>query len=252
MDQSIRQSMDLCRGPDDLSLEEMADLRQALQEDAQLKRDFEAICATDQLVRQALHEVEVPASLQTQILERLSDQRPAPASRPNKFNNVMIAISAAAVACVLALAVFPYIWGSDDVHELTVDGLQTAAKDSWLRSLQQTPTDQWTDTQDALPTPVILQNPVRRMRLSVKLGPSKVLRADVFQLPMTPSQAYLVAVKLPANVTVSGVSKGPPRKPFLTGGWAIGVWQEGNTLYVIMVKGTLDDYSARLKRPELT
>ena len=156
------------------------------------------------------------------------------------------------VALALIALVAISLLKDDREFEVDVAAIQTVAKDDWLRTVEGLPPSTWRSA-DRLPTRAVWDLPSRQASLLVTLhndSSSRTLTSTVFDLPS--KTGYVVSVQLPKGVSVGNVPKGPPRTPFMTGGWAIGVWQEGNTLFVIMVKGSQEDYSNKLKRPELT
>lgn len=276
-DERLRQLMDACRpGSDDLALPEMRDLAVALRSDPILRSEWEVRQRGDRAVSAAMHDVSVPLGLAQRILAAAAacDQQPLaravnaatvveapsevelqPALPADATNATRIPYSRrrilqylAAAALLFAAAVWGWQWMLPPA-KVSQGDLEAIAQ-SWFETALPPAGSAQPVSTAAIPFPsqAVAVAPVSWRTLVTAEEPSVV----VFDLtrPQFGGRAFLFAARTRKEYDVASVPYTPLNA---TRGLAMGAWQQGDVLYVLVVdtergRLRLDDF---LRSPEL-
>ncbi len=241
----FRVAVDACRpGYADWEMSELAALREQL-DDQELRAVLERSQQFDAWVQEHLHDVEVPEGLADRLLAGLSigalqddlpdDARCAPGADQidvdRRFDwRTMLAL-AMSMAAVVAFVVALTVW--DRPREVFSAGQLQGLALSWPDEISSAGWRAIDDpTFSGSPPNSPLGRAVRRWKVVELPEVSQVIG---YQLPgVGPAMAYLF--EIPARrANVSAVT--PPRRPFATQGVCVGIWKQGSSVYVLVVKG---------------
>jgi|GEM_PF-591085 len=287
-ERAMREAMDACRpASDDLQRPELAALAEALRDDPRLRAVYERVLSLDDVLRDGFQAVPLPEGLADRILAAAAravpadpdvgaDEMPAlaassaelfapvsqgarfqpgrppvdagpPRKRRPSWRRITTAVAAVAALLLVTLAITWHVlttpWGREQVVQMANDWTEELLeRDGWNTNLAEAPTHTY-------PVPsYVLATPVRWQTYPTPLD----RRSSVYQLG-APSrrQAVLLYVARPW-VRPADLPDGPPERPQqATGGRCIGVWQDENISYVLVVHGDLGRYQ-RLVRVSST
>lgn len=245
--EELRELMQCCR-PDlsDLSEEAARALAEALEQDAQLRHEWESLQEWDLAIERGLQDVDVPPGLADRLVAATQAEAPRPAPAPYAFIRSPLAarlVAAGALAATVLIAVYLIGPWSD---RLTATQLADASR-SWIAQLDQ---EAWRGS--AAPTAEFPWDP--GVNLSVvgwqpcsqlthpPGGQSVVYRA---MLPPARTTAYLFVIHTSNGRQLPTV---PPTVPdSTTGNICVGVWKSGDYVYVLVVPGTQHQYLQALR-----
>lgn len=245
-EQQILEAIDACRpGSDDLSAAELADVAAQVAGDRTLGELYRKVQTLDGKVAAAIDDVPVPADLAIRLLKRLETadvELPGTASmashlretepvvrRPSR--RLWVAASASAIAAALLVGAGVWLWGRPS-EPLTLDLVQHKLALEWHDQVVQSASWQSTTLPRDYP-------PSSRLRLA----PRGWLRLDCPQdrgavaYDYTPAGSKNRATLFVLHASADGVPSTPPQQPFWTLGRSVAAWQEGETLYVLVVEG---------------
>ena len=258
--QELREQIDACRpGSDDLSLPELVKLREAVERDAEVARELERSQRFDRTVMAAMQDVEIPVGLADRLLKAASaagaagEVSPAATAEPSRRKpsrrNWLIAIGsiAALLLCGVTLALInsrpPRRVSQEELAQSIPEWVrQVSDQDGWVTNSAIRPHQAF-----ALPAKTLQRQPVAWRRFTTPAGETGVVyRCN----PAGKQPAYLFVVNTRAQYTVGNM-------PFTnvtgtTGRVAVGAWQTGRMLYVMVVEKDgqrLEDY---LRQPRVT
>ena len=253
----LREQIDACRsGSDDLSLPELAKLRDAVDHDTDVATALDRSQRFDRTVMSAMQDVEIPAGLADRLLKAASAEAatgevsPAtiaePSRRKSSRRNWLIAIGS--IAALLLLGV-TFLINSQSPRRVSQEELAQSVSE-WERKVRDSNgwvTDPSIRPPKALAVPPNALNvrPIAWRRFDTEAGESGV----VYRLNPTGKQAaYLFVLDTGAQYSV-GTS--PFTKvPGTTARLAAGAWQNGGTLYVVVVHEVdqrLEDYLRQIR-----
>ena len=268
------EAMESCRnGSDDLSDPEFADLAAGLAEDAELRLQFQRLQQADGVIQAAFVKVPVPAGLADRVSRRLAGEagsrergagsseyeagasdclatpavaasnRPTPLHKPTeRFSRrrLLVGFTALSTAAALLAAVWiqthrPRPETPSSVLDEAMDFFGKDNQPFGPLVVQTPPPVEYPLSRD------IVQMPGIRWR-NVEKFPGGA--AVAYDLPSSGGRATLYVLAR----NVSGLPSFPPDSPSLsTGGMSAAAWQEGNTLYVLVMEGDAGMYSSYLK-----
>jgi hypothetical protein len=236
-----------CR-PDlsDLTEEQVRALTKALEQDADLRAEREAVQAWDVAIARGMHDVPIPDGLAERLIASVTaDALPTPA-RPVRSRSWFSLRLAAAVLGVAALGLLA-------IGLFLRDGVQTAqvvelCRSEWIAQLDQ---EAWQSGEAPLagfpldPGVRLTETNVQWQDCSAIIPwPAVAYRS---QLPPDHSYAFLFVVR----IQPWDGRQLPPMPPTVpdstTGGVCIGVWKSGGYLYVLVVPGTQRKYRDALR-----
>ena len=252
MDKRIREGIEACRpGSDDLLDPQLADVAQAIGQDADARAAEDRVQKWDVAIASALEQVPVPAGLAERLLARLQtaventnpdapallaesataaqqvpgvgeDAVDAPLRRSIWQRRHWAGASLAAIAAAVLVIAAGY-WMQVD-SDLPLD--QLAAR--WHEEL----TNDWHPAERApsdFPVGESLRVPPTRWQWIGQFTPTRVVAYELVQ-GQTKAMLYV------ARMTRSGLRSTPPSSPQMdTAGRAIGYWRSGENVYVLVV-----------------
>jgi hypothetical protein len=260
-EQEIREALDACRpNGDDLSLPELAALAETLQQDPRWRAVYERSQSCDNAIRQAFHEVPVPAGLGERLLAAVSQAALASASQAAtpehqearaaatvelpgatswrgalRRNWKTHAAALATVAVALTLAVV-FHGSRDRLPELSDDFSREVI--GWTEEVQQ---GTWREDLPAATCPLdpaIRAKPRRWCQMATAYDPHTL----VYDLT-PPGRDFAFAFCIPTRGRPSALPTMPPANPFsTTGGVSLGAWQSQGMVYVLTVQGGQNRY----------
>lgn len=250
--------IDACRADsDDLSLPEMGELRTALRQDDTLRHEWDARQRSERVVREAMHDVQVPAGLAERILA-------AAAARDRESLTAAAAIApssdvqlsarntplsrrrwmalAASAAAILVAALVWQLWPAPPERvgraQLALEAEkwfdEAILPGAWQPDMARGP--------KSFPTQAITTAPSGWQRLRFKEEPD--LSAFNLTSVRTGGNVVLFVAKTRRKHAVGSL---PYTKLNASGGLEMGAWQVGDVLYVLVVDGKhsqqrLDDF----------
>jgi hypothetical protein len=274
----LREAVDACRpGHDDLQLPEMASLREVLVRDEGIRRLFERTRRIDTEIARAMRDVAVPEGLEQRLLTAVQpavqvggDPRSAVASQVASAATGAPAEESATVTTALSAdgprrAVRTVRWRRWPTLAAAVGGVAAVVVIALLVGLPKAPaplhaqaivdevrawterTEQvlWNEDLGSAPAKANIQGmlakqPLRWAPIRTGYDPAAV----VYDLA-APGQEPAFLFCLRVRGRLPGVSTMPPWTPDATsGGLAIGVWQQGSTVYALSVQGGERRYRA--------
>jgi hypothetical protein len=270
----IRELIDACRpGSDDLGLPEAEELADRIAQDDAVASWRARTERFDRAIAEAFGVVNVPAGLEARLLAAASERRPQAAdplspvaadgpqpaaTQPARGRRHWLLAGSVAAACLLALAAGTLRWWRP---RPTIDRATVAdAADRWLDELLRSEQPWRSDLDHAAlvryePSDALLASPaawrpfaasVRRGADSLSLDRSGV----VYEIPgKNPGQLRTLLFVLRTTAQVDAASIAPQTPTRVTGGWSIGVWREGDVLYVLAVEGDQRRYKSLVKPP---
>lgn len=236
------EALECCRpGHNDAALPGMERLALALDSSPELDRRRERLEQYDAAVAAAFHDLPMSEGLEDRLLARL-DAEPAvePTVVPHRGRRRLLAAAATAVAVAAALliAFFPLDWRKPETVRPVDWSMAISQFNSDIergefgvgQALDTAP-EQYPFDSAVAAYPGTTWRPVEDF-----LGQSGV----VYDLPVPGMRASLYVVRR----TAPGVPSLPdPCNPLLTtGNRAVGAWQDGDRLYVLVVEGDLPQY----------
>lgn len=239
-DHRLQTLLDACRvDSDDLSLPEMGELATALRKDDALRQEWDRRQRSERVVREAMHDVQAPVGLAERILAAAAqcDQQQRAVELPERqvsarraSRRQWIAIAASLAAVVLAAVVVQFWPRSPEIvtqAQLASDAQlwfdqSVANRGKWL--------DSWKSATVSFPAQAITASPRGWQPLPANREPGLV----AFNLtpPGSGGNAVLFAVQTRRKYSVGSL---PYTKLTATGGLAMGAWQVGDVLYVLVV-----------------
>ncbi len=277
MDESrIRELIDACRpGSQDLVTGDMQELKDLLDNDARSRAWYEKTQANDAAIRQALHQVNVPADLASRLMARLTpaleksqadtssrldeDEVRVPLSTTDDDSRVqnrvknrgwsrrrwLVAGAAASAAAIGGLLLLPkLLTPTMNASEL----IGEAPK--WIEQLDET----WNEDRSAAPPDYPFST-----HLSVGFSGWQrcVTTLDDYGTAYRLSSRYNLGKSAVLFVTahphrIKDVTATPPANPLSdTAGQASGLWREKDRLYVLVVPGSARQYRSCFKSNQL-
>lgn len=250
--EQLLEAMESCRpDSDDLRDPNMADLARKIASSRDLRQHFERLQQADLAMKAAFQDVPVPEGLADRLLQRLAAARaaeaqttepeaPTPAPKRISRRGLLVAAGALSTAAAVLVAILlgfktPQ---SNSPSSILEDAAQYFAADSsqdghWLA---ETPAPE-----DGPFSRDVLQLPQIRWRSIDKfLGGAGV----AYDLPPGPDGAR--ATLYATRQTVTGLPAMPPATPAWDSGCSAGAWQDGDTLYVLVVEGDTRAYQSYL------
>ena len=252
--QEITEAMEGCRSDLDIVQQtESRRLADALEQDPRLRERYERICGWDQVLGQALNSCSVPDGLCTRLLDALEQaqdvaevvpllSRPAIPRRNGLRRGMWLAASLSAAALIIvSLWLNPFVSQTPQLTanfaDEVIEWTQTVSRNGWntdfsAPELRDTPFD-----------PRIQARPHRWAWIETRYH----ARTVVYDLTLRRNEpAYLFCFVS----TRSSLPSSPPDVPFsTTGGFSIGVWQQGDWVFVLAVRGGERRYRSLIRAP---
>jgi hypothetical protein len=238
---ALQELISCCR-PDlsDLTEDEARALSEALEQDAQLREQFQAQQAWDVAIGRAMHDVPVPDSLADRLQASLATAAPAdPVTVRRSFVSALLSPLPASLLAAAALVLFALWFIVPRGDNLTADQVAAESR-TWIGQLD---AEAWQPT-DALVLEQFPLDPSVRLRVvscqqcsAISYGQAMVYRAD---LPPDQRSAYLFVIRTAQGRSLPTIPRSVPDST--TGGICIGVWKSKGCLYVLVVPGTQSDY----------
>ncbi|MBI3839467.1 MAG: hypothetical protein HY288_16225 [Planctomycetia bacterium] len=269
MDKRIIEGIEACRpGSDDMLSTDLRDVAQSLEHDPEAQNAYRRVQKWDAAVVAAMEKVPVPAGLAERILDRLNAEsskaiRPAPCSplenaiasslqaadaeaiagdgdkdkavqtAPPRWSRRQLLAVASSLAAALAVAAYVGIFwqprSTGPVEARTEEWIQQLGKNwqSILRAPREFPVSS-----------AVVASPTAWQRIgNVASG-----RGVAYKLKHAQAGAAMLFV---VKLSTAGLPTAPPVSPqSTTGGKAIGYWQSGGLLYVLVVEGDERSYRA--------
>lgn len=248
-DERIIEAIEVCRpGRDDVSDPALADVLAELAANPELAKHYERLQQLDANLGSAFRSVPVPDGLDQRLLARLQQARDknvplhgeeeqidtdaATAIRPKRLSRrrVLAAGGVVAAAAILVIAATVYIYNSQpyteaSVLEHSVAFFQGDESPNLGKLVGQSP-----PPEDFPFSRLVGRIPQIRWR---SIGKFLGCAGVAYDLPLC-DQATLYVVRK----TVPGLATIPPLRPQKnTGGFSAATWQEGNLLYVLVLRG---------------
>jgi hypothetical protein len=255
MDRRVIEGIEACRpASDDLRQADLADVARAVHDDGEARAHYEQVQAWDAAITGAMDQAEVPKGLAERILSRLpstesvsappvphvvtidqpvdmTGSRAASRSRIARWRRREWLGAAATAAAVLLVSLLVYDRWSPGSGETSLD----EQADGWLADLARDTTS-WqamSSAQRDFPVPDAVTASPTGWR------PVKTARGVAYQLRNGVGKATLFVMKM----ATTGLPAAPPVNPqSTTGGRAIGYWQSGRLMYVLVVEGDQRSY----------
>jgi hypothetical protein len=252
MDKRIIEGIEACRpGSDDVLSPELRDVAQRLEHDPEAQIAYQRVQKWDAAVAAAMDEVSVPAGLAERILDHLNAADSVPTSGdvglgtiamdpveldkrvpegPRRWSHRQALAVGSSLAAALLLAAFVGIFwqprSSSPVEKIAEEWLQQLGP--W-QNIQRAP-------HDFPVSGAVVASPTAWQRVgNVASG-----RGMAYQLKNAQAGAAMLFV---VKLSVAGSPPAPPLSPqSTTGGKAIGYWQIGGLLYVLVVEGDERSY----------
>jgi hypothetical protein len=257
MDKRIIEGIEACRpGSDDVLSAEFKDLAHCVEHDPEAQIAYQRVQKWDAAVAAAMEQVTVPAGLAERIVDRLNSadsvptsgdvglgtvamdavamdavelHKPTPAGRRHGSRRRRLAVVSSLAAALLVAAFVGVLWqprSSSPIEKIAEGWMQQLGP--W-QSIQRAPHD--------FPVPsAVVASPTAWQRVgNVASG-----RGVAYQLSNARAGAAMLFV---VKLSVAGSPPAPPVSPqSTTGGKAIGYWQIGGLLYVLVVEGDERSY----------
>ena len=252
---TLREQIDAVRpDSDDLSLPGLAALAQAADTDRAVADELDRSQRFDRTVASALHDVPVPQDLLDRLLAKAAAAAPVPAvaAEPASLSQPHFRVTRRAVLALVSLAAAALLAAGIGMYwpRPGRDVSQAELSEAALAWYDQIPVAEgWTAVADQarfraqIPASVV-RTPSRWRQLQTEHGPAVVYDLAAPGRP----RALLFAVRTPDEFAVAPV---PFSVVTATRGKAIGAWQSGNMLYVLVIdrdRQRLEDHIRR--RPE--
>ena len=234
---------------DDLHQPEFASLRARLSGSAQLQAATHEIERFDEVVRAALNDAPVPADLAERLIARLALSDVA-AQKLEAETVVELAAQSSAemvgrfgqrrgwwvvgIAASLLIAATA-VWQSREPAPLTSDGIPTLAQD-WQQQLGA----DWMQT--ALPSGFEIPPLLKRFHAGWQKIATSQRDAIAVRLRRNQQIATLFIIKGHVDQADQAPTSMPQRPQSTTGGFAMGYWQQQDTVNVLLVDGDLRNY----------
>lgn len=257
MEKRIIESIEACRpGSDDIASPDMVDVARQIQQDPQVRSHYERVQKWDAAVSATMEEVGVPEGLAERILDRLRSQAAVSTSEIRSTGSQQPVAEAAVrlapphdldsrwsrrkwlagfatIAASILVVAFLSVWLPGD-REVPLEDIAEV----WFQELGAN----WQDAQQApgeFPLPgAITASPTSWQSLAKHSS----ARGVVYQLQdRAGATGHLFVVRL----TRTGLPATPPASPQSnTAGKAVGYWQSGDMVYVLVVPGDERTYRA--------
>jgi hypothetical protein len=262
-DHDFLMRIDACRpGSDDVQSPDMAPVAARIAADPLAQNLYHRLQASDAVVAGALAAVSVPAGLEQRLLARLAAANRSPGSTLAHVDEAIVAATeatpspddarpttrsagasrrwlgiTAALATAAALALIG--WNQFSTEAITLEALPERAAQYFSQDdrAAEPATEAW---------PISRQIP--RRAGATRRGVSDFLdrEAVAYDLRYRRVKATLYVVQ----ATVDGLPNSPPMRPdATTGGYAVGSWQDGDLLYVLVVSGSEREYRRFVEPP---
>jgi hypothetical protein len=262
MDKRLIESIEACRpGSDDIASPELADAARQIQQDPQVRSLYERVQKWDAVVAATIAQVSVPEGLADRILQRLrcesaispvelhgsagqpptveaavqlaAVQLPAVQELDSRWSRRKWLAGLTTIAATILVAAFLSVW-------LPGDGdrpLEEVAE-GWFQELS----GNWQETQQP-PGEFPLPGAITASPTSWQwLAKHSSARGVVYQLQ---DRAGTTALLYVVHLTRTGLPATPPTRPQSnTAGKAVGYWQSGDKVYVLVVPGDERSYRA--------
>ena len=257
MEKRIIESIEACRpGSDDIAAPDMVDVARHIQQHPQVRLHYERVQEWDTAVSATMEEVGVPEGLAERILDRLRSQAAVSTSTTRSSGSPPpVEDSAAlmlpsqvlasrwsrrqwlagftAIAATILVAAFLTVWFPGD-RDVPLEDIA----EGWLEELGAN----WQDAEQA-PREFRLPGAITASPTGWQwLAKHSSAQGVVYQLQdRAGATGHLFVVRL----TRAGLPATPPSSPQSnTAGKAVGYWQTGDTVYVLVVPGDERDYRA--------
>lgn len=239
----LREQIDACRpGSDDLSLPELAKLREAVQDDADVATALERSQQFDRTVMSAMQDVEIPAGLADRLLKAASAEGAtgevslATATKPLRRRPsrrkwfVTIGAAAALMLCAVSLVQFssqsPRKVSQEELVQAVPEWMRLVGDpNGWVTDPRNRPAQAFAVPQNALNVQPVawrtFRTPARETAVAYRCNPTGK------------QAAYLFVVRTRAQYSVGNIPF--TVVPGTTGRVAVGAWQTGRMLYVMVV-----------------
>jgi len=257
MEKRLIESIEACRpGSDDVASPEMTDVARQIQQDPQARSLYERVQKWDANICATMEDVVVPAGLAERIHERLRSQAavspseilvsasqsrvaeptvelPPPQDLPSRWSRRKWLAGVATIAATILVAAFLSVWLPGDGER----PLEEVAE-GWFNELS----GNWQDAQRP-PAEFPLPGAITASPTSWQwLAKHSSARGVVYQLQDRGGTKALLYV---VHLTRSGLPSTPPASPQSnTAGKAVGYWQSGDKVYVLVVPGDERSYRA--------
>jgi len=266
-DREIKEAIDACRpGANDAGLPEMAGLADMLRDDERVRQLYGRTQRSDAAIGHAYRNTSVPEGLQERLLEAVKRQAAEPTQEarslvdgaiheeesPNEGGAVSVASRGAirwsylvgGGVCVAAAAIVAlcFLFGGFGNGDGSLPAELPGEVEQWVRER-----DQWTDwnkdlRQAAYPYPkkTSIQAIPIRWRVVRTRYDSRAILYDI-----TPLGQQRFAYVFCISTRTTALPPTPPTVPnWATGGVAVGRWQGGGMVYVLVVQGGQSRYQS--------
>ncbi len=248
---NLNAAIDACRpGSEDLSLPQMRELSDRIEQDAETRRVYERCQRLDAVIADVVRDVDVPVDLCAKLLARASETKStdvgvtdvvkesaAPVSRkPSRVRSKWFAVGGTIAACLVVAVVGASILLPNP--SVSLDELQAEVR-IWVDHVHQNP---WNTDMESAPEHGLGRFVVVGASGWQVLGTAYDPRAVVYDLRDN-SGSNLASLIVIQSRHKFDVDQAMPAAPLsTTGGYAVGACQKGDLLFVLVVEGGKQRY----------